>query len=88
MAPQPNFESMSFNSFLNNNTFIGSNRDPDVNFFLENLTSLNTEYCSPSDVKIGFSKFESPETFSVLYPNIRNLKKNFETSGNFIKSLI
>ena len=78
MAPEPNFESMSFDPFSNKNNFTDSNQDPDVNFSLDNIPCLNTEYFSPSDVKIGFSKFECPDTFSLLDLNIRSLRKNFE----------
>ena len=87
MASEPNFQSMSFNSFSNNNNFSDSNQDPDVNFFLDNIPFLNTEYFSPSDVKIGFSKFESPDTFSALHLNISNLRKNFEAFKELYKTL-
>ena len=50
MASEPIFESMSFNPFSNNNDFSDGNQDPDINFFLDNIVSLNTEYFSPSDV--------------------------------------
>ena len=87
MVPEPNFESMSFNPFSNNNNFSDGNQDPDVNFFLDNIPSLNTKYFSPSDVKIGFSKFESSGTFSVLHLNIRSLRKNFEYFKELYKTL-
>ena len=73
MAPEPNFKSMSLNPFSYNNNFSEGNQDLDVNFFLDNILFLNTEYFSPSDVKIGFSKFESFDTFSILHLNIRRL---------------
>ena len=73
MAPEPNLKSMSLNPFSNNNNFSDGNQDLDVNFFLDNILFLNTEYFSPSDVKIGFSKFESFDTFSILHLNIRRL---------------
>ena len=50
MAPESNFKSISFNTFLNNNNFFDSNQDPYVKFFLDNIHSLNTEYFSPSDL--------------------------------------
>ena len=78
---------MSFNPFLSNNNFSDSNQDPDVNFFLGNIPSLNTEHFSPSDVKIGFSKFESLDTFSVLHFTIRSLRKNFEDFQEIYKTL-
>ena len=42
MAPETNFESMSFNPFLNNSNLSDGNQDLDVNFFLDNIPSLNT----------------------------------------------
>ena len=80
MVPEPNFEAMCFNPFSNKNNFSDSNQDLDVNFFLDNTPSLNTEYFSLFDVKIGFSKFESLDTFSVLHLNIRSLRENFKDS--------
>ena len=47
-------------------------------FFSATPKSIFTEHFSPSDDKIGFSKSESPDTFSVLHLNIRSLRKNFE----------
>ena len=87
MAPKPNFESMSFNSFSNNNNFSDNNQDHDVNFFLYSILSLNTKYFLPADVKIGLSKFESPDTFSGLHLNIRSLRKNFEHFKELYKTL-
>ena len=78
---------MSFNSFSKNNNFSDSKQDPDVNFFLDNIPSIITEYFSLSDVKIGFSKFESPDTFSVLYLNVRSLRKNIEDFKELYKTL-
>ena len=87
MASELNFESMSFNPFSKNNNFSDSNQDLDVNFFLDNIPSLNIEYFSPSDVKIVFSKFESSDTFSVLHLNITSLRKNFEDFKELYKML-
>ena len=84
MAPEPNFESMSFNPFSNDNHFFDSNQDPDVHFFLDNIPSLNI---SPSDVKIGFSKFESPDRFSVLHLIIRSFRKTFGDFKDIYKTL-
>ena len=42
MAPEPNFESMRFDPFSNNYNLSDDNQDPDVNFFLDNIPSLNT----------------------------------------------
>ena len=69
MAPEQNFELMSFNPFSNNNNFSDGKQDPNVNFFLDNIPSLSREYFSPSDVNKCFSKFESSDTFPVLHFN-------------------
>ena len=74
-------------TFLNNNNFFGSKQDPDINLFLDSISSLNAEYFSPSNVKIGFSKFESPDAISVLHLNIGNLRKNFEDFKELYKTL-
>ena len=87
MVLEPHFKSMSFNTFSNNKNFYDGNQDPDVNFFLENIPSLNTEHFSPSDDKIGFSKFESSDTFLVLHLNIRSSRKNFEDFKELHKTL-
>ena len=78
---------MSFKPFLNNSNFSSSNQDLDISFFLDNIPSLNTEYFLSFDVKIGFSKFVSPDTFSVLHLNTRNLKKGFEDFKELYKTL-
>ena len=87
MASEQNFESMNFKPFSNNNSFSDGNQDPNVDFFVDNIPFLNTEYFSPSDVKIGFSKFESSDTFSVLHLNIRSLRKNFEDFKELYQTL-
>ena len=45
------------------------------------------DYFSPIAVKIGFSKFESPDTFSVLHLNIKSLSKNFEDLKELYEAL-
>ena len=57
-------------------------------FFLDNIPSLNTEYFSLSDVKMGFSKIEYPDTYSALHLNIRSLRKNFEDFKELYKTSI
>ena len=41
-----------------------------------------------ANVKIGFSKFQSPDIFSVLHLKIRSLRKTLKISRNFIRHLI
>ena len=78
---------MSYRPFLNNNNFSDGNQDLNVSVFLDNIYSLNTEYFLSFDVKIGFSKFASPDTFSVLHLNIRSLRKSFEDCKELYKTL-
>ena len=40
----------------------------------------------PSDVKIGVSKFDFPDTFSVLHLNIRSLTKTFDDFKELYKT--
>lgn len=86
MVYEPNLESMIFYHFSNNDCF-GSNQDPDVNFLLGNISSLNIEYFPPSDIKIVFSNFESPDTFSVPHLNIRSRSKIFKDFKGMYKAL-
>ena len=69
--------SISFLKIFLPNNFSDSIQNPDVNFFLDNIASFDTEYFLPSEVKIGFVKFESPDTFSELHLNIKSFRKNF-----------
>ena len=78
---------MSFIPFPNNKNFSDNNQDPDVNFFLDNISSLNTEYFSPYYVKTGFLKFEYPVIFLILHLNIRSLRKNLEDFKEFYKTI-
>ena len=70
-----------------NNNLSDSNQDTEFNFFLDNIPSLNTKCFSSSNAKIGFSMFESPDTFSVLHLNVRSLRKNFEDFKELYKTL-
>ena len=67
MAPETNFKSMSFNPFLNNSNFSDGNQDLDVNFFLDNMPSLNTTSTSTVFLRKNF------EDFKELYKTL-NLK--------------
>ena len=87
MASEPNFESMSSNPFSYNNNFSDVYQDQDSNFFLHNISSINTEYFSLFNVKIGFSKFESSDTISVQHLNIRSFGKSFEDFKELYKTL-
>ena len=86
MAPEPSFETMCFNPFLANDSLNDYNQNPDVNFY-NNITSLESNYLSPSEIDKNFKNF-CTESFSVLHLNIRRMSKHFETFQDFYKSLI
>ena len=79
VTPEPNFEFMSFNPFSSNNNFSDCNQD--VNFFLDNIPSFNTEYLPPSDVKIGLNL----PTHSQCYT--KSSRKNSEDFKELYKTL-
>ena len=76
MTPDINFESLSYNPFSIHESSIDSEHDPDINFY-QDISSLETHYCSPNDVKNNFQSFLK-DYFSVLHLNIRSMNKNFE----------
>ena len=55
-------------------------------FLLSNISSLERNYLSPSEIDKNFQNF-SKESFSVLHLNIRSMNKNFEAFQDFYKSL-
>ena len=77
MTPDINFESLSYNPFSIHESSISSEHDSDINFY-QDIPSLETHYCSPSDSKNNFQCFLK-DSFSVLYLNIRSMNKNFES---------
>ena len=55
--------------------------DPDISFY-QDISSLETHYCSPNDFKNNFQSFLK-DSFSVLHLNIRSMNKNFESFKEF-----
>ena len=51
MPPNSSFESHSFNPFSINEDFRDNNQDPDVNLFQTQISSLDTSYYIPNEVK-------------------------------------
>ena len=74
MAPKPSFESMFSNPFFGNNSLKDFNQNPDVNFY-NDISSLGTNYFSPSKIGKNFHDF-SKESFSVVHLNITSMNKN------------
>ena len=56
MTPGINFESLSYNPFGIHESSINSERDPDISFY-QDISSLETHYCSPYDFKSNFQYF-------------------------------
>ena len=81
MTPDINFESLSYNPFSIYKSSINSEHDPDINFY-QDISSLETHYCSPNDFKNNFQSFLK-DSFSVLHLNIRIMNKNFEYFKEF-----
>ena len=81
MPPNSSFESQSFNPFSINEDF----KDPDVNFYQTQISSLDTSYYIPNEFKEKPENFQQ-KSFSVLHLNIRNMSKNFESFREFLDS--
>ena len=78
MPPNSSFESQSFNPFSINEDFKDNDQDPDVNFFQTQISSLDTSYYIPNEVKDNLENFQQ-KPFSALHLNIRSMSKNFES---------
>ena len=86
MAPNTTFKSLNFNPFIATDSLNDNSQDPDVNFFHDNVSPLDTDYISPDDFSGNFKDF-TENSFSVLHLNIRSLNKNFESFAQLYKSL-
>ena len=80
-----NFETLKYSISDNTDILLGDSCDPDVNFFNKKFQSLDTPYLMPGE----FHNFldNSSDQFSVLYLNIRSIKKNFENFKLFLNSI-
>ena len=79
------FESLSYNPFSIHESSINSEHDPDINFY-QDISSLETHYCSPNDFQNNFQCFLK-DSFSVLHLNIRSMNKNFESFKEFYSKI-
>ena len=86
MPPNSSFESQSFNPFSINKDFKDNDQDADVNFYQTQISSLDTSYYIPNEVKEKLENFQQ-KSFSVLHLNIRSMSKNFESFREFLDSL-
>ena len=80
------FESQSFNPFSVDEDLKNNIQDQDVNFYQTQISSLDTSYYIPNEVKEKLENFQQ-KSFSVLHLNIRSMSKNFEPFGEFLHSL-
>ena len=53
MAPDANFESMSYNPLTMNDNFLNSESNPDINFYGD-ISPLDTKYLNPNEIHEGF----------------------------------
>ena len=86
MAPNSDFEPESFNPFSVNEELQNNELNPDVNYYLDEISSLDTKYYVPHEVKEQLKSLQL-NSFSVLNSNIRSMKKQFESFQDFIESL-
>ena len=68
MAPDANFESISYNPFTVNDNFFSSESDLDINFY-SIISPLDTKYLNPNEIREGF-EYHFKNGFSVLHVNI------------------
>ena len=54
MAPNSDFESRSFNPF---SEFQNKELEPDVNYYLDQISSLDTKYYVPGEIKDQLKSF-------------------------------
>ena len=64
MAPDANFESMSYNPFTVSDNSSDSKSDPDINFYGD-ISPLDTKYFNPNKILEGFECLYK-NRFSVL----------------------
>ena len=57
MVPNTTFESLNFNPFIVNDSLNDNSKDLDVNFFHDNVSTLDTDYISLDDFSGNFKRF-------------------------------
>ena len=80
------FESQSFNPFSVNEDLKNNDQDPDVNFYQTQISSVDTSYYIPNEVKEKLENFQQ-KSFSLLHLNICSMRKKFELFREFLDSL-
>ena len=86
MAPNSGFESQFFHPFSVNEELQNNELDPDVNYYLNEISCLDTDYYVPDEVKYQLKSLQL-NSFSAFHLNIRSVKKHFKAFQDFIESL-
>ena len=73
MAPDANFDSMSYNLLTMNDNFFNSESDPDI-YFYSDTSPLDIKYFNPNEIREGFECL-CKNGFSVFHVNIRSINK-------------
>ena len=86
MPQNGSFGSQCFNPFSINEELKDDDQDSDVNFYQTQISSLDTSYYIPNEVKENLENYQQ-KSFSVLHLKIRSMSKNFEPFREFLESL-
>ena len=86
MAPNFGFESQPFNTFTVNEELLENELDPNVNYYLDQISSLETKQYAHGEVKDQLKSLQL-NSFCVLHLNATSLRKHFEAFQDFIESL-
>ena len=82
IAPNSDFESQFLNPFSVNEELQNNELEPDVNYYLDEISSLDTKYYVPDEVKDQLKSLQL-NSFTVFHLNIRSMKKHFEAFQDF-----
>ena len=66
MASKGSFETHSFNPFSVNEDLNDNDQDPDVNFYQTQISSLDTNYYIPNEIKENLEKFQQNHILSYI----------------------
>ena len=84
-----NFESLEYIFGLlddNDDILLDNSCDPDLNFFKNNISNLDTTHSFPDQFH-NFLNNSMTDWFSILHLNIQSIKKNFENFKLFLSCL-
>ena len=84
---RPNFENLKYDIVdYSDDILLDNSCDPDVNFFSLKTQNLDRPYILPEEFQ-KFADTSSHDSFSILYLNIRSIKKNFDNFKLFFSNL-